>query len=136
MESIRDYIKKHEGYSNIIYEDIFGNLTCWYGHNMSVQQTEDIGEYILSKDIKKAIAGLFSIFGIDKFCTFPYGVKLALTDMIFNLGKSRFSKFKKMINAVLAEDWYGVTVEIKNSNYYKQLKSRADENIKQILENN
>jgi lysozyme len=57
-----------------------------------------------------------------------------LTDMIFNLGSTRFRKFKKMIKAIKNNDWELAGEEAKDSKWYKQVGKRGEEIVKQLKE--
>ena len=46
--------------------------------------------------------------------------------MRFNLGPSRFRRFKKMIAAVKEKDFSRATEEMKDSNWYRQVGKRAE----------
>ncbi len=48
-----------------------------------------------------------------------------LLDMLFNLGAFRFAGFHHMLNASLAGDAAGVSIEMLNSKWAKQVKTRA-----------
>ncbi|EDM22942.1 hypothetical protein [Caminibacter mediatlanticus] len=67
-----------------------------------------------------------------KFDELPENVRLALIDMIFNLGKPRFLKFKKMIQAVKNRDFQKAAYEAKNSQWCRQVRGRCKDIIKLI----
>jgi GH24 family phage-related lysozyme (muramidase) len=58
---------------------------------------------------------------------------LALLDMMYNLGETRFRKFSKLIAAVKAYNWKEAGRQVRQSLYYRQVTNRAEENA-QILE--
>ena len=58
------------------------------------------------------------------FNTFPDEIKHTVTDMIYNMGEPRFSKFKKMQHALLNNDYNEAAKEIKNSLYATQVGDR------------
>ena len=54
--------------------------------------------------------------------------------MMFNMGRTRLSKFKKMHAAIIKEDWKEAAVEGRDSRCYKQVTNRA-ERLMSRLEN-
>ena len=62
-----------------------------------------------------------------RFYAFPVEKQNAIIDMLYNLGKTRFKKFIKMIAAINEEDWERAAEEAKDSRWFKQVKSRGKE---------
>jgi lysozyme len=54
--------------------------------------------------------------------------------MMFNLGRTRLSKFKNMRTAIDNEDWATAAVEGRDSRWYRQVGNRA-ERLMERLEN-
>ena len=63
-------------------------------------------------------------------CTIPSDKEDVLMDMLYNLGESRFRKFRKLIAAVKAADWPEAGKQVRNSIYYKQVTNRAETNAR------
>ena len=69
------------------------------------------------------------------------GMQNTLADMEYNMGESGFEKFNKMWDAVKKisdgddtdKNRKAVANEIKDSDYYHQVKNRADRNIEQVI---
>jgi lysozyme len=128
----KELIIKHENLKLKPYKDSVGKLTIGVGRNL-----EDVGIsknealYLLENDIKRSEKELKEIF--ENFDELPEQVKIVLIDMIFNLGKSRFLKFKKMIKAIKEEDFKRAAEEAKNSKWCRQVKSRCDENYNLLM---
>ena len=126
-------IKKHEGLVLKPYKCPVGKLTIGYGHNI-----EDNGlsksacEYILIEDIEEAKRNLYAIFTRDFFNTLKDNQKIALIDMMFNLGLSRFLTFKKFILAVKQRNFDRASVEIIHSRAYQQNRLRYKKLSEQI----
>lgn len=51
--------------------------------------------------------------------------KSVLTDMCYNMGWTRLSKFKKMFAAIKSKDWSKAAAEMKDSRWYDQVGIRA-----------
>ena len=83
-------------------------------------------QYLLENDIKRCRIELMEIFG-KTYTTLPKNVKIALIDMIFNLGKTRFLTFKKMIAAIREGDFVRAAEEAKNSRWCRQVGERCED---------
>ena len=89
-------------------------------------------EYILIEDIEEAKRNLYAVFTRDFFNSLSDNQKVALVDMMFNLGLSRFLTFKKFILAVKNKDFIKASAEIINSRAYQQNNSRYQKLSEQI----
>jgi len=118
------FLIKHEGLELKPYHCPAGKLTIGVGRNIEDNGiSEDEAIYLLENDIKRCEKELKEIF--EDFETLPENVKIALIDMIFNLGKTRFLKFKKMIQAIKDKDFIKAAEEAKNSHWCKQVGNRC-----------
>jgi lysozyme len=119
-------LKRHEGFRNFPYEDTVGKLTIGFGRNL-----EDVGiskkeaEILLINDINKAIEDLISV--LPESTTYGNSRFNALADMMFNLGKTKFRGFKKMIAALQSRDFKKAAEEMMDSKWAKQVGYRAKE---------
>lgn len=126
-------IKEHEGLVLKPYKCTANKLTIGYGHNL-----EDNGlsktacEFILSEDIDEAKKNLYAVFTRKFYESLSNNQKIALIDMMFNLGLSRFLTFKKFIQAVKNKDFIKASAEIINSRAYQQNKFRYKKLSEQI----
>lgn len=130
MSELREMIKRHEGFRLELYKCSAGKLTIGYGRNLTdVGITEGEAEQLLSNDIVNAQIDFCRIFdfSVAKIGPIPSAAYDALVDMMFNLGFSRFMKFKKMIAAIEAENWSLAADEMLDSKWAKQVGSRAIE---------
>ena len=129
--NVKDLLIKHEGLKLKPYICPTGHLTIGVGRNLDdLGISEDEAMYLLENDIERVKKELREIF--PKYDEFPENVKMVLIDMDFNLGKSRFLTFKKMIQAVKKRDWEAMIREMKNSRWCKQVKSRCEDDLKLI----
>lgn len=123
-------IKRHEGLKLFPYKCSAGHLTIGYGHNLEANGLpESICSLLLWLDIKNAIEDLNKVFD-GYFYTLSFTRQNVLTDMMFNLGLSRFSTFKKMIAAVKEGDFDKAVDEMKDSLWYRQVGIRGMELVK------
>ena len=58
--------------------------------------------------------------------TAPHPIQKAVYNMAFNLGITRFSKFKNMIAALEKGNYDQASIEAQDSKWYEQTKSRAE----------
>jgi len=130
---IKDLLIKHENLKLKPYICPAGHLTIGVGRNLDdLGISEDEAMYILENDIKRVKSELREIF--PKFDELPENVKMVLIDMDFNLGKSRFLTFRKMIEAVKNRDWAKMIEEMKNSHWCGQVKSRCEDDVRLVEE--
>lgn len=125
---------EHEALRLKPYKCPAGKLTIGVGRNLDdvgISKREAI--FLLDNDIKACVEDLQSLF-FDQFDRLPEKIQHVLIDMRFNLGPSRFRAFQKMIDAVRAESWQDMINEMKDSIWYRQVKSRADNLIRMIEE--
>ena len=127
-------IKEHEGLRLKPYKCSAGKLTIGYGHNLEDNGlSQSVCEYILIEDIEEAKKNLYAVFTKDFFDDLNDKQKIALIDMMFNLGLSRFLTFKKFILAVKQQNSERASVEIIHSKAYTQAKRRYQLLAEQIL---
>ena len=132
LQDIKDRIKKHEGYSNCVYEDTLGKRTIFYGHlcvedhwQDNVVYTLEEGEEVFEDDFEKAFTQAKQITkGLD----LPVTAMGVIIEMIFQLGIGGVSKFKKMWAALEKLDYVTASDEMLNSKWHReQTPGRAEE---------
>lgn len=122
--AIRKLLILHEGLKYKPYQCTAGKFTIGVGRNL-----DDVGidrkeaMMMLDHDIERACYDLHSIFGDGS--DMDSTRQVALVDMIFNLGKTRFLGFKKFIKAVQGKDWARAAMEMENSRWFRQVGTRA-----------
>ena len=133
LDKVFIQLKEHEGLVLKPYKCPVGKLTIGYGHNLEDNGlTKSACEYILFEDIKEAKRNLYSVFTKDFFDDLNDKQKIALIDMMFNLGLSKFLTFKKFIKAIKERDWDKASYEIIHSKAYEQNKKRYKKLSEQI----
>tara|TARA_R110000803_G_scaffold19688_2_gene51354 strand:+ start:221 stop:679 length:459 start_codon:yes stop_codon:yes gene_type:complete len=141
MKELKDRIMKHEGFRDVAYNDTLGIATIGYGHMILPQDNIQIGnkyskEYLtelFDKDFNIAVKGANKLIQ-EKI---PHLLMLGLTEaelsliegvlveMVFQMGRPRVSKFKKMFNAIDEADWNKAADEMLDSRWAKQTFERA-----------
>jgi lysozyme len=143
-----DMIALNEGYKTQVYDDKEGNRTIGIGFNLEdkanqkflKQQGIDINELfkgreLNDKEIKTLYNHSLSQAYADarkfdsKFDKRPEGVKMALTDMSFNLGLTKLNKFKNMKEALQNDDYITAAAEAQDSNWFNQVKNRGPRTV-------
>lgn len=119
------------------YKDTLGNWTIGIGRNldnlflddeernniMKDGITQQTSREWLEDDLNNAIS---DSFGYPWFLNLSENRKYVIVDMIFNMGLGRFDKFKKMRSALAKSDYISAANELKNSKWFKQVKSRGE----------
>ena len=132
-KELLDQIKEHEGLRLFPYKCPAGKLTIGYGHNLQDNGlSKSACEYILYDDIDEAKRNLRTIFGNEFFENLNDSKKIALIDMMFNLGMVKFLTFKRFIFAVETQNWENASYEIIHSRAYEQNKKRYKKLSEQI----
>ena len=133
MNKLLESVKRHEGYKNHVYLDTLGKRTVGVGHLCVEDFWEDDKEYeedflmgILEKDLQSAIDQA------DDMCknlTISDDAKIIIIEMIFQLGGTGVSKFRKMWQALQQDppDYAEASVQMLDSRWAKQTPNRAKE---------
>jgi len=141
-------VKKHEGYRTSPYKDTVGKWTVGYGRNLednplSVREVimlfnsvdfkssvnaEMFFEDLLIRDIRKHTEELESKLAMFPMC--DQDEQTVLIDMAFNLGVPTLLQFKGMLHAIDNDDKVEAAVELLDSKYAEQVKTRAVDNAK------
>ena len=133
MDKLLESVKRHEGYRNKVYLDTLGKRTVGVGHLCVEDFWEDDKEYeedflmdILKKDLQQAIRQA------DSMCEglkISEDAKIIIIEMIFQLGGTGVSKFRKMWQALQQDppDYAEASVQMLDSRWAKQTPNRAKE---------
>jgi GH24 family phage-related lysozyme (muramidase) len=78
------------------------------------------------EDYDIAVRECAILYGEDCFEDFPREVQEILVNMMFNMGRPRLSKFKRMNAALKVEDWKEAAKEGRDSRWYRQVTNRAE----------
>ena len=85
--------------------------------------TQERSDELFKKDIQITIDDCKKVY--KDWDALPEEVKRISANMMFNLGRPRYSKFKKMIQAIKDGDWFEASVQMTDSKWYKQVPNRA-----------
>jgi lysozyme len=107
------------------YKDHLGNLTFGIGRNVSARAnwiSEETAYQMLGEDVADALGDCLKVF--PDYYTWSESRQRAIGNMMFQLGKTRFLKFKKMVDAIQKGDWLKASEEAKDSNLYRDPATR------------
>jgi len=123
IELLAKELKRDEGFREQVYTCSAGKQTIGFGHNLEDGTfPEIIAEKLLHFDMGQTIRDcerlvwFYDLNGVRK---------RVIINMAFNLGITRLSGFKKMIQAIEAGDWNGAADEMENSKWFGQVGDRA-----------
>mgnify|MGYP003120798641 FL=1 len=129
--SLKESIKKHEGYVGIVYKDSLGIDTIGYGFAIKdLELDEDICDMILDRKLDNLKSMIKLKF--DWFKYMPPEIKDVVMEMCYQLGVTGVSKFKKTIAYLRNEQWEEASVEMLDSLWAKQTPNRAKELSKRV----
>ena len=121
-EAVFEQLKIDEGVVYELYNDHLGYPTFGVGH-LVLESDEEFGKPIgtpvdeervrncFDRDLDIAISECELLYEDGRFGELPDEVQQILVNMMFNMGRTRLSKFKKMHKAILEGDWKTAAVE-------------------------
>ena len=144
-EAVFEQLKIDEGVVYEIYKDHLGYPTFGVGHlvlgsdpeygqEVGTPVDEDRVKECFEKDLNTAISECELLYEEGVFGKLPDEVQQILVNMMFNMGRTRLSKFKKMHGGILDGDWKEAAKEGRDSKWYHQVTNRA-ERLMSRLEN-
>lgn len=136
LSKLQSELEADEGVKYKIYVDHLGYPTLGIGHRIlreDPEYWEPLGTEVSEKQVKKyfkrdvqnAVSDCEALYGV-RFLDWPEEVKHVLINMAFNIGRTRLSKFKKMREALLLQDWKEAAKEGRDSKWHKQVPNRAE----------
>ena len=141
INELKKEIEADEGVKYEIYLDHLGYPTVGCGHLIQPDDEEygkEVGTTItearcstlFASDIDGVLADCGRLY--PTFSDLPEEVRLIIANMMFNMGLTRLSKFKKMKAAIEKEDWKEAANQMHDSKWRKQVPNRAGRLIKRM----
>ena len=135
LERLREQLEIDEGVKYEVYKDHLGYDTFGIGHLITARDPEngwsvgtDVDEYRVREAFEDDVQGVIS--DCEKLYVqwehLPEEAQQIIANMMFNMGRTRLSKFKGMKRGVDARDWNAAADEMVDSNWYRQVTNRAD----------
>ena len=136
-KAVFETLKVDEGVVYEVYADHLGLHTFGVGHLITENDEEwgkPFGHPISEErvwecfeaDLDTSIDECHALYGRREFNDFPDEVQQILVNMMFNMGRTRLSKFKNMNKAIMKHDWAEAAVEGRDSRWHKQVTNRAE----------
>ena len=135
VDQLREQLIIDEGQVNEIYHDHLGYPTFGIGHlvlDSDEENEKPVGTPVseerviecFEKDVETVIDDCKKLH--EAWDGYPQEVKQIVANMMFNMGRTRLSKFKKHNAALVSGDWKEAAVEGRDSRWYKQVTNRAE----------
>ena len=136
-EKLFEQLKIDEGVVYEIYNDHLGYPTFGVGHLIKESDPEfgePVGTSVSEErvwtcfdgDLEIALSECVALYGEREFGELPSEVKQIVVNMMFNMGRTRLSGFRKFNAALLEGDWKTAAVEGRDSRWYRQVTNRAE----------
>ena len=140
-DQLKETLKVDEGVVYEIYNDHLGYPTFGIGHlvlesdpeygqSVGTSVSEERVDECFEKDVETVIADCIKLH--DAWDGYPQEVKQIVANMMFNMGLTRLSKFKKHNAALISGDWKEAAVEGRDSRWHKQVTNRAERLMKRL----
>ena len=137
-------IKRHEGEVLEIYIDSLGYKTLGVGHlcqpndieydwEVGTTVSQEVVDTYYEMDFRKHYYEAVNVFGDEKgFNNLPDDIQRVLVNMAFNLGGTRLSKFRNMLQACRNHDWQEMARQMQDSRWFGQVGRRSIE-LQQVV---
>ena len=134
IEKLRKQLEIDEGIKHDIYLDHLGYPTFGIGHLITSDDPEsgqEVGTAVSDERVRQAFeADVVSVIEdcnklYNDFDELPEEVQQIIANMMFNMGRTRLSKFRGMKRGVDNKDWNAAADEMVDSRWYRQVTNRA-----------
>jgi len=143
IEQLKETLKVDEGVVYEIYNDHLGYATFGIGHlvletdpehgqPVGTPVSEERVDECFEKDVQTVIEDCKKLH--DGWDGYPDEVKQIVANMMFNMGLTRLSKFKRHNAALQSGDWKEAAKEGRDSRWYSQVTNRAERLMKRLEE--
>ncbi len=141
LSKLREELKQDEGCIYEIYNDHLGYATFGIGHLITENDPEhgqSLGTEVLEDRVIEAFE--FDIETVLKDCkilyydfhSLPEEVQRIIANMMFNMGRTRLSKFRNMKSNIDRRDWNAAADEMVDSVWYRQVTNRANRLVERM----
>ncbi len=135
IDQLREELEVDEGCVYQIYNDHLGYPTFGIGHlvtghdkehgwSVGTDVDEDRVREVFEQDVQTVLSDCEILY--PDFYDLPEEAQLIIANMMFNMGRTRLSKFKGMKRGVDAQDWNAAADEMVDSAWYNQVTNRAN----------
>ena len=127
-----EQLRIDEGESLVIYYCTASAPTIGIGRNLEAGITKEESNYLFMNDIARVKLELLS--AVIRFYMLSFNRQYVLINMCFNLGLTRFMRFKKMLAALECRDYEEAANQMLDSKWAKQVGERSVRLAKKMLE--
>ena len=123
---VKRYLKIQEGEvkengNHKPYRCPSGALSIGWGHNLDINGISDgIANLLLDQDLGDAVRAAEAL--VANFGELNDVRRCVVISMIFQLGETGFRKFRKTIGHIEAQNFYMAAVEMRDSEWYRDLR--------------
>ena len=143
INKLKETLKIDEGVVYEIYNDHLGYPTFGIGHlvlegepehglSVGTPVTEERVDECFERDVEYVLNDCRVLH--EDFDNYPEEVKQIIANMMFNMGRTRLSKFNKHNAALREGDWKTAAIEGRDSRWYNQVTNRAERLMKRLEE--
>ena len=141
LRKLRAQLAIDEGVKYEVYKDHLGYATFGIGHLITAHDPEngwsvgtDVDEDRVIQAFESDCETVLSDCNIlyEDFGDLPEEAQQIIANMMFNMGRTRLSKFRGMKRGVDARDWDAAADEMVDSAWYRQVTNRADRLVKRM----
>ena len=138
---LREELANDEGCKYEVYHDHLGYPTFGIGHLITDDDPEcgaSVGTEVSDNRVKEAFeTDVQTVLSdcerlYEEFGSLPEEAQQIIANMMFNMGRTRLSKFKGMKRGVDARDWNAAADEMVDSRWYNQVTNRADRLVERM----
>ena len=143
-DALKARVQDHEGLRTSVYLDTLGKKTVGIGHLVQDHELERFAEgveipmeeimEIFEMDLNRAAAGADMLIEDNVGHDLPQHVGEVILEMVFQLGTTGVSKYKKFWKALRVKDWKKAAAEMKDSRWHSQTPRRC-ESLAEIVAN-
>jgi len=125
-EGLRNQLMRDEGIEYELYLCTEGKQTIGVGRNIEdLGISHDEAMYLLDNDINRILKEMKRHSSFRMFADLSDNRKIVICNMVFNLGITRFLKFKRMIAALNLQKYDIAATEMLDSKWASQVGNRA-----------
>ena len=143
IEQLKETLKVDEGVVYEVYNDHLGYPTFGIGHlvlegepehglSVGTPITEERVDECFERDVEYVLNDCRILH--EDFDSYPEEVKQIIANMMFNMGRTRLTNFRKHNAALQEGDWKTAAIEGRDSRWYKQVTNRAERLMKRLEE--
>ena len=143
INKLKETLKIDEGVVYEIYNDHLGYPTFGIGHlvlegepehglSVGTPVTEERVDECFERDVEYVLDDCRILH--EDFDNYPEEVKQIIANMMFNMGRTRLTNFRKHNAALKEGDWKTAAVEGRDSRWYRQVTNRAERLMKRLEE--